>query len=210
MVGGALAGFVGLGWWMPLGILGIFLLISGPSMLIAWLKLRQRTLGPILEATGWAINGRVKINIPLGAYLTDAAVLVGFGLRAADVFGSGRIDWLWAFLGTLAALGAILIKAETDLVGVARHQTGKPPVQEAAAEMRTSGMALARRAAAAFKFHRLILGIEASLLILVLAIADQLRDNLFFSRLGVAVLAGIALLQTLLHLVSILASSRLK
>jgi len=61
------------------------------------------------------------------AYLTDAAVLVGFGLRAADLWGSGRIDWLWAFLGTLAALGAILIKAETDLVGVARHQTGKAP-----------------------------------------------------------------------------------
>jgi hypothetical protein len=75
MVGGALTGFVGLGWWMPLGILGMTLLISGPSMLIAWLKLRQRTLGPILEGTGWAINGRVKINIPLGAYLTDAKVL---------------------------------------------------------------------------------------------------------------------------------------
>ncbi len=75
MVGGALAGFVNLGWWMPLGIIGMVLLISGPSMLIAWLKLRQRTLGPILEGTGWAINGRVKINIPLGAYLTEAKVL---------------------------------------------------------------------------------------------------------------------------------------
>lgn len=146
----------------------------------------------------------------VGAYLCDAAVLVGFGLRAADLWGSGRVDWLWAFLGTLAALGAILIKAETDLVGVARHQNGLAPVKEAASEMRSSGMALARKAAAALKFHRLILGIEASLLILVLAIADQARGDLFFSRLGVAVLAGIALLQTLLHLVSILASSRLK
>ncbi|WP_128792679.1 MULTISPECIES: CDP-alcohol phosphatidyltransferase family protein [Streptomyces] len=146
----------------------------------------------------------------VGAYLTDAAVLVGLGLRAADLWGSGRIDWLWAFLGTLAALGAILIKAETDLVGVARHQTGKPPVQEAAAEPRSSGMALARRAASALKFHRLILGIEASLLIVLLAIADQIHGDLFFTRLGTAVLAGIALLQTLLHLVSILASSRLK
>ncbi len=146
----------------------------------------------------------------VGAYLTDAAVLVGLGLRAADLWGTGRIDWLWAFLGTLAALGAILIKAETDLVGVARHQTGKPPVQEAASELRSSGMALARRAASALKFHRLILGIEASLLILVLAIVDQARGDLFFTRLGTAVLAGIALLQTLLHLVSILASSRLK
>jgi hypothetical protein len=75
MIGGALAGFLNLGWWMPLGIIGLVLLVSGPSMLIAWLKLRQRTLGPILEGTGWAINGRVKINIPLGTYLTDAKEL---------------------------------------------------------------------------------------------------------------------------------------
>lgn len=146
----------------------------------------------------------------VGAYLCDAAVLVGFGLRAADLWGSGRIDWLWAFLGTLAALGAVLIKAETDLVGVARHQAGLPPVKEAASEPRSSGMALARKAAAALKFHRLVLGIEASLLILVLAVLDAVRDDLFFSRLGLAVLAGIALVQTLLHLVSVLASSRLK
>ncbi|MFG2717828.1 CDP-alcohol phosphatidyltransferase family protein [Streptomyces sp. NPDC048416] len=146
----------------------------------------------------------------VGAYLCDAAVLVGFGLRAADLWGPGRIDWLWAFLGTLAALGAILIKAETDLVGVARHQAGLPQVKDAAATPRSLGMALARRAAAALKFHRLVLGIEASLLILVLAIVDQVRGDLYFSRLGVAVLAGIALLQTLLHLVSVLASSRLK
>ncbi|SDJ49226.1 CDP-alcohol phosphatidyltransferase family protein [Streptomyces indicus] len=146
----------------------------------------------------------------VAAYLCDAAVLVGFGLRAADLWGEGRIDWLWAFLGTLAALGAVLIKSETDLVGVARHQAGKPVVQEAASELRSSGMALARKAAAALKFHRLVLGIEASLLILLLAIVDAARGDLFFSRLGVAVLAGIALLQTVLHLVSILASSRLK
>lgn len=146
----------------------------------------------------------------VAAYVCDAAVLVGFGMRAADIWGSGRIDWLWAFLGTLAALGAIMIKSETDLVGVARHQQGMPPVKETASEPRSSGMALARRAAGALKFHRLILGIEASLLILVLAIVDQARGDLFFSRLGVAVLAGIALLQSVLHLVSVLASSRLK
>jgi phosphatidylglycerophosphate synthase len=146
----------------------------------------------------------------VGAYLCDAAVLVGSGLRAADLWGGGRVDWLWAFLGTLAALGAIMIKAESDLVGVARHQGGLPPVKEAASEPRSSGMAVARKAAAALKFHRLILGIEASLVILVLAVVDQIRGDLFFTRLGVAVLAAIAVLQTLLHLVSILASSRLK
>lgn len=146
----------------------------------------------------------------VGAYLCDAAVLVGFGLRAADPWGEGSVDWLWAFLGTLAALGAVLIKAETDLVGVARHQQGLPPVKESAAEPRSSGVAVARKAASALKFHRLILGIEASLVILLLAVLDLIKGDLYFSRLGVAVLAAIAMLQTLLHLVSILASSRLR
>lgn len=66
----------GLRWWQyPLVGVGVILAISGPSIIIAWLKLRQRTLGPILEASGWAINGRVKINIPFGAALTEVAVL---------------------------------------------------------------------------------------------------------------------------------------
>ncbi len=60
----------------------------------------------------------------VGAYLTDAAVLVGFGLRAAGPWGSGRIDWLWAFLGTLAALGAILIKAKPT--SMASPPPGRP------------------------------------------------------------------------------------
>jgi hypothetical protein len=73
---GAIVGaFFGLGVWMPVGILGIILAISGPSMIIAWLKLRQRTVGPILEGNGWAVNGRVKINIPFGTALTDMAKL---------------------------------------------------------------------------------------------------------------------------------------
>jgi hypothetical protein len=69
------ANFVNLGIWMPLALIGLILLISGPSMIIAWLKLRQRTLGPLLEGNGWAVNGRVKINIPFGTALTDIAKL---------------------------------------------------------------------------------------------------------------------------------------
>jgi hypothetical protein len=62
-------------WQYPLLIIGLLLLISTPSMIIAWLKLRQRTLGPVLEGNGWAVNGRVKINIPFGTALTDIATL---------------------------------------------------------------------------------------------------------------------------------------
>lgn len=148
----------------------------------------------------------------VGHYLAEAALLVGFGLRAADLFTQegASANWMWAFLGSIAALGAILIKAETDLVDVARARSGLETVKDEAATPRSSGLALARKAAAALKFHRLVGGVEASLLILVVAIADLVAGGLFYTRLGVAVLAAIAVLQTVLHLVSILASRRLK
>ena len=71
-------------WQYPLALVCIMLAISIPSMLIAWLKLRQRTLGPILEGNGWAVNGRVKINIPFGTALTDVAVLPPGAIRSLE------------------------------------------------------------------------------------------------------------------------------
>jgi hypothetical protein len=62
-------------WQVPVVIGGVILVISLPSMIIAWLKIRQRTIGPLLEANGWAINGRVKVNIPFGTALTEPAAL---------------------------------------------------------------------------------------------------------------------------------------
>ncbi len=71
-----LTGFFGLVWWkMPLAILGLMLTISGPSMILAWLKLRKRNLAPILDANGWAINARANINIAFGNTLTQIASL---------------------------------------------------------------------------------------------------------------------------------------
>jgi hypothetical protein len=98
-------------WWqMPLAILGILLLISVPSMILAWLKLRQRNLGPILDANGWAVNARAKINIPFGASLTGIAKLPPNSTRnLSDPFAekkSGR-NWLIVILLVLAALGGL-------------------------------------------------------------------------------------------------------
>jgi hypothetical protein len=73
LVGALLNSIFGLGKFLPLGILGIILLISGPSMILAWLKLRRRNLGPILDANGWAINGRARINVSFGAAMTELA-----------------------------------------------------------------------------------------------------------------------------------------
>ena len=71
---GYLVGILTLPFWqVVLALAGILVLISTPSMVIAWLKLRQRNLGPILDANGWAVNGQVKMNVPFGAALTKVA-----------------------------------------------------------------------------------------------------------------------------------------
>ena len=79
-IGTALAsfvgGFMGLAWWkMPLAFLGLLLVVSGPSMIMAYLKLRKRNLAPLLDANGWAINARVIVNIQFGNMLTQLAEL---------------------------------------------------------------------------------------------------------------------------------------
>jgi len=69
-------GFLDLVWWqMPLVLIGLMLAISGPSMLLAGLKLRKRNLAPVLDANGWAINARATINIQFGATFTHLAKL---------------------------------------------------------------------------------------------------------------------------------------
>ncbi|MCK9522914.1 MAG: hypothetical protein M0R76_07695 [Proteobacteria bacterium] len=67
--------FFGLGFWMPLGILGLLLAISGPSMLIAWLKIRRRHLAPLLDANGWALNAQCLVSTRQGTRLTRSAHL---------------------------------------------------------------------------------------------------------------------------------------
>ena len=67
--------FKGMGPWLPLGILGIILAISLPSMIMAAMKLRIRNLAPLLDANGWAINGRSNVNIVFGSHLTQVGHL---------------------------------------------------------------------------------------------------------------------------------------
>lgn len=99
--------FIELGPWIPMAILGIILAISGPSMLIAWLKLRQRSLGPILDASGWAINGRMNINLGLGKSLSQTAkVPVNAKRNLADPFADthGWRNAIWLVVLVVAAL----------------------------------------------------------------------------------------------------------
>ena len=73
----ALAGvfqWLGVHWyhWLILFV-AIIAIISGPSMIMAWLKLRKRNLAPVLNANGWALNQRILVNTKFGATLTGIA-----------------------------------------------------------------------------------------------------------------------------------------
>ena len=105
-IGTALAHVVGsimiLAWWqVPLALIALILVISGPSMIIAFIKLRQRNLAPILDANGWAVNARVKINIPFGGSLTSLARMPEGAERALK---DPYAEKPWHWRGTLAVL----------------------------------------------------------------------------------------------------------
>src|SRR6185437_3157712 len=145
----------------------------------------------------------------IGAYGVEAAFLIGLGFRA-DHLHSGP----WTVLGLAAAVGVLIVKSEPDLVDVARARSGLTAVAESASVPRSAKVAKARLLASAFKVHRLIVVIETSLLVLLAGVLDAATgggaSGLFYTRLAVAILAGIALAMVFLHFVSIVMSSRLK
>ena len=124
-IGTALAsvvtGFLGLkGWQMPLALLGLVVIISGPAMAMAYFKLRNRNLGPILDANGWAVNTRARINIPFGTALTQIAKLPEGAERAlTDPYAEKKTPW-----GTYLLLLAIVLGA----VGYVYFAGGVPAV----------------------------------------------------------------------------------
>lgn len=95
----------------PLGVVGavagIVLAISVPSIILAYIKMRKRNLGPILDGNGWTINAGAKITVPLGASLTHVAkVPIGSVSNHLDPFAEKKSAWpkfiILAFLLYLA------------------------------------------------------------------------------------------------------------
>jgi hypothetical protein len=77
-----------------LAIIGVMLLISMPSVVLAYIKLRKRNLGPILDANGWAVNADAKINVPFGRSLTSVAKLPPGARRdSSDRYADKGFPW---------------------------------------------------------------------------------------------------------------------
>ena len=59
--------------WSLLIVPVVLLLVSGPSMVLAWMKLRRRNLAPLLNANGWAMNADAIVSVLFGNTLTEQA-----------------------------------------------------------------------------------------------------------------------------------------
>ena len=104
----ALGGFVAAKWYnVIILIAAIIILISGPSMLLAWLKLRKRNLGPVLNANGWAVNSDVKINTTFGKTLTSMAKYPK--VVAPDPFADKKMPWWQKCLIWIGVLAVVFI-----------------------------------------------------------------------------------------------------
>ena len=108
MIGTALTslaeGIFALKWWqLLLSFIGILLIISGPAMVMAWMKLRRRNIAPLLNANGWAINAASKISIPFGETLTDTAKYPK--LRLKDPYAKTGMSAMTKILITILILG---------------------------------------------------------------------------------------------------------
>ena len=110
MIGAALSGLLdslmGFKWWQYIILFAaIMLVISGPAMIMAWLKLRRRNIAPLLNANGWAVNASSKISIPFGETLTDQAKFPKVKIK--DPYAKAGLSPFTKFLITVLAIAVI-------------------------------------------------------------------------------------------------------
>ena len=144
----------------------------------------------------------------IGHYLGEAALLISLGLRAqGHLTDSGP----YVSAGLAAAVLAVIVKAETDNVVVARAKEGLPAAHgDEALQPTGSGLALARRLASVLRVHRITHAVELSLLILLAAVADEIRGGLLATRILTLACLAVSALMVVAHLAAIVGARRLR
>jgi len=143
----------------------------------------------------------------IGHYSTEAALAAALGIRADG--GWGSIDG-WTIVGLATAVLVLLVKSETDLVHVARAQSGRPVLEDVAAPPRAARLRDLRRLLRFLPFYRALIAVEFSALALAAAIVDAVGGGLTGSRALLLLLAPLAAVVVAGHLLAILTSNRLR
>ena len=209
--------------WSPNAVTALFILCGlAAGLVISFGGLATAVAGAILiqgyllfdcsdgELARWS-NRTSASGVYLdgvGHYLGEAALLAGLGIRAQ---GHLTISGSYVSAGLAAALLAMIVKAETDNVVVARAKAGLPGGHDDdSLQPQSSGLAAARRLASVLRVHRINQAVELSVLILLAAIADAIRGDLLATRVLVVACLVVAALMVVAHLAAILASRRLR
>ena len=90
-------------WQTLLGVAAIILLVSLPSVVLAWFRLRARDLGAILNAGGWAVNRPLTFSIGLARTFTRPAKMPVGCAVARDPYASH--GWLKLLAALVLAAG---------------------------------------------------------------------------------------------------------
>ena len=96
MLGAACAGMISVvaglpAWKVAVGLVAVVLLVSLPSVILTWFKLRTRDLGAVLNAGGWAVNRPLYFSTSLARTFTRLPPC--------------RCAWGWLLLLALLAIG---------------------------------------------------------------------------------------------------------
>jgi phosphatidylglycerophosphate synthase len=201
------AGFIGCGLAAAgVTVLGGLVPAIGAALLIQLYLLLDCSDGELARWSGRTSVTGVYLD-RMGHYLAEAALLTALGIRAQ---GQLTLSGPYVTAGLAAAVLAVLVRAETDNVVVARAAAGLAGAYpDGALAPRSSGLALARRLASGLKVHRAIQAVELSLLILVAAIIDAALGGLAATRVLTVACLVIAGLMVVAHLAAIVASRRL-
>ena len=135
----------------------------------------------------------------LAHYVTETAIPIGLGIRCGE-----------PVLGLVAAVLALMVRAETALVAVARLESGltKAEDTQATAAPSLSWLARLRKAVGMFPFFRVFIAVEASAVSLIAAVVDEAGGN--GTEILVTAMVPIAAITAVGHLAATVTSARLK
>ena len=90
-------------WKIGVSVVALVLIVSVPSMILAWFKLRKRDLGVILNACGWAINRPMRFSMKRARGFTKCApnpmAKVWFAFLVLLLVALGGLVWWQARSG---------------------------------------------------------------------------------------------------------------